>query len=186
MRTRAHTTPSPDTQSTTTKKRQPTRMKTSEPEAKRPTGIPWPKQVKLPDDIGNYVVRDAEEVTRLRWIDFVRWCQGRGDFSSLSEVEHLARRLLHKKKHRGVPAVLIKGERMEGERLEALKMVPHKYSTKHAPFLREEFASMAEKGKWTVLPYLVAKRLPGLRLIPLSVKVERDRRPRWIGDYSYF
>ena len=37
-----------------------------------------------------------------------------------------------------------------------------------------------------VLPYLVVKRLPGLRLIPPGVKVERDRRPRWLSDYSYF
>ena len=27
--------------------------------------------------------------------------------------------------------------------------------------------------------------LPGLRLSPPGVKVERDRRPRWLGDYSY-
>ena len=36
-----------------------------------------------------------------------------------------------------------------------------------------------------VLPYLVAKELRGLRLIPPRVKEERDRRPRWLGDYSY-
>ena len=28
--------------------------------------------------------------------------------------------------------------------------------------------------------------MPGLSLSPPGVKVERDRRPRWIGDYSYF
>ena len=37
-----------------------------------------------------------------------------------------------------------------------------------------------------VLPYSVAKGLPGLKLSPPGVKVERDRRPHWIGDYSYF
>ena len=45
---------------------------------------------------------------------------------------------------------------------------------------------MVEKGKWVVLPYPVAKRLMGLRLNPPGVKVERYRRSRWIGDYSYF
>ena len=45
---------------------------------------------------------------------------------------------------------------------------------------------MVEKGKWVVLPYPVAKRLPGLRLSPPSVKLEQDRRPSWIGNYSYF
>ena len=45
---------------------------------------------------------------------------------------------------------------------------------------------MIEEGLWVVLPYSVAKGLPGLWLIPPGVKVERDRRPRWIGDYSFF
>ena len=59
VRTRALTTPSPDTQSTTTKKRPPLQMKTSEPDDERPTQIPWPQQAKLTDDIGRYVIRDA-------------------------------------------------------------------------------------------------------------------------------
>ena len=37
-----------------------------------------------------------------------------------------------------------------------------------------------------VLPYLVAKGLQGLRLSPPGVKVEPERKPRWLGDYSYF
>ena len=45
---------------------------------------------------------------------------------------------------------------------------------------------MIEKGQWLVLPYSVSKWLPGLRLSPLGVKVERDWRPHWLGDYSYF
>ena len=44
---------------------------------------------------------------------------------------------------------------------------------------------MVAKGQWVVLPYSVAKRLPGLRLSPPGVKIERDRRPRWLGDYSF-
>ena len=68
----------------------------------------------------------------------------------------------------------------------ALKRGPHKSATKHAPFLREEFASMVEKGQWVVIPYSVAKRLPRLRLSLPGVKVEQDRIPRWLGYYSYF
>ena len=45
---------------------------------------------------------------------------------------------------------------------------------------------MIEKGQWVVLPYLVAKGLPGLRLSLSGVKVERDRRPCWLGNYSFF
>ena len=44
---------------------------------------------------------------------------------------------------------------------------------------------MIEKGQWVVLPYSLAKGLQGLRLSPPGVKVERDRRPYWLGDYSF-
>ena len=94
LRTRALTTPSTNTQSTTIKKRTSLRMKTLEPDAKRPDHIPWPKQALLLDDIGKYVVRDAEAVTRLGWKEFMRRRQGRGDVASLLEVKHPARRLL--------------------------------------------------------------------------------------------
>ena len=95
VRTHANTTPSPNTKSvTTTNKSQPKRMKTSEPDAKRPTLIPRPQQVKLPDDISKYVVNNAEEVTQIGWTEFVRRRRGRVHFASLSEVEHPARSLL--------------------------------------------------------------------------------------------
>ena len=51
-------------------------MKTSEPDAKRPTWILWPQQVKLPDKIGKYIFCNAEEVTWLGWTEFVRQQRG--------------------------------------------------------------------------------------------------------------
>ena len=98
----------------------------------------------MPDDIGKYVVRDAEEVTRIGWTEFVHRRRGRGYFATLLEVKHPARRLLRQYKHRGVPVVLMTGKWSEGERQAALKRGPHRSATEHSPFLREEFASMAE------------------------------------------
>ena len=74
--------------------------------------------------IGKYVFRNAEAVTRLGWTEFVRRQWGRGDFASLLEVKHPARRLLRQYKHRGAPVVLMTGEWLEGERLVALKRGP--------------------------------------------------------------
>ena len=125
-------------------------------------------------------------MTRLGWTEFVHWRRGRGDFASLSEVEHPALRLLRKYKQRGAPVVLITGEWSEGEHLAALKRGPHKSATEHSPFICKEFASMVEKGRWVVLPYSVAKWLPGFRLSPPGANLERDRRPRWLGNYRYF
>ena len=114
VRMRALTTPSPDTQSTAINKQPPLQMKTLEPDAKRPTRIPQPQQAMLPDDIGKYLVRDAEAVTRLGRTEFVRRRQGRGYFASLSEVEHPAQSLLRQYKHRGAPVVLMTVKWSEG------------------------------------------------------------------------
>ena len=90
-------------------------------------------------------------------------------------MRHPARRLLRQYKFRGAPFVLAGKEWTEDQRLAALQQGPHKSALEQTPFLRREFASMVAKGQWVVLPYPVAKRLPGLRLIPPRVKIERDR-----------
>ena len=82
--------------------------------------------------------------------------------------------------------VLISGSWTEGERQAALKQGPHWSATEHTLFLRKKFASMIEKGQWVVLPYSVAKGLPGLRLSSPGVKVEQDHRPLRLVDYSFF
>ena len=45
---------------------------------------------------------------------------------------------------------------------------------------------MISKGQWLVLPYTAVKDLPGLRLSPPGVIPQRNRRPRWICDYSWW
>ena len=42
---------------------------------------------------------------------------------------------------------------------------------------------MVEKWKWVVLPNHVVRWLPELQLIQIRVKVEKERRPRWLDDY---
>ena len=147
----------------------------SEPAAKQPTHIPWPTQAKLPDDIGKYVACNAREVQRLRRTEFVRRRQGRGYFSSLADVKLLVRCFLRQYKHRGAPVVLMSGNWTEGERQAALKRGPHRSAMEHTILLREEFASMVEKGQWVVLPYSADQGLPGLRLIPPGMKVRGTR-----------
>ena len=131
--TQALTTPSPHTPPQ--KRTKPRRM-TSEPAAKRPSRIPRPNQVQLPDNIGKYVARDAREVKRLGWTEFVRRQRGRGDFASLEDVKHPARGLLRQYKHRGAPVVLMSGSWTEGERQAALKRGKHRSANEHTLSLR--------------------------------------------------
>ena len=53
-------------------------------------------------------------------------------------------------------------------------------------FLKEEFKDMINKGQWIILPHSKVKELPGLRLSPPGVVPQRDRRPCWIVDYSWW
>jgi hypothetical protein len=46
-------------------------------------------------------------------------------------------------------------------------------------------ADMIEKNQWIVIPYEQAKTLPHLRISPIGVVPQRDRRPRTIVDYSF-
>ena len=47
-------------------------------------------------------------------------------------------------------------------------------------------ADMVDQGYWTVLPYSMVLTLSHLRLSPLGVVPQRDRRPRIIVDYTFW
>jgi hypothetical protein len=44
---------------------------------------------------------------------------------------------------------------------------------------------MTAKGHWVTLPYKVVAGYPGLRISPMGVVPQKERRPRTIVDYSY-
>ena len=47
-------------------------------------------------------------------------------------------------------------------------------------------ADMIDKGHWIVMPLSAAKGLPHLRLSPIGVVPQHERRPRTIVDYSFY
>jgi len=61
---------------------------------------------------------------------------------------------------------------------------PHKSAKEHIPFLQEEFVGMINKGHWSILPAHLVINGKHLRLSPLGVVPQRDRRPRTICDYT--
>ena len=56
--------------------------------------------------------------------------------------------------------------------------------TTRSAFLRDELADMVEAGHWLVLPYSAVRHAIDLRISPLGVVPQRDRRPRPIVDYT--
>ena len=62
---------------------------------------------------------------------------------------------------------------------------PHKSAKDHIPFVCQEMADFQAQGYWTILPYHAVRHLPNLRISPLGVVPQRERRPRLIVDYTY-
>jgi len=120
------------------------------------------------------------------WTAFVKHRRQRSDFASLDNINHPARRLLKFYKARGAPVKLSTAAWSRERVDEALERGPHKSCDDYHEFLGEEFADMIQKGQWVVLPAAsVVKDMPGLRISPPDVVPQRDRRPRWIVDYTF-
>ena len=140
----------------------------------------------VPPDIGKFIVRDVKLLQQLGWRGLVAHRRPTGDFSSLHNVHHPARRLLQLYKHHGAP---VKFSTPPWTRLHvqrALRRGPHRSCYDHLPFLNEEFIDMINKGQWIVLPHSAVQHLPGLRVSPPGVVPQRERRPCWICDYSWW
>jgi hypothetical protein len=70
--------------------------------------------------------------------------------------------------------------------LEALFQGPHQSALRNVTFLRKEYVDIIHKGQWVFLPASLVLDEPNLRLSPLGVVPQCDRRPRTISDYTYF
>ena len=61
----------------------------------------------------------------------------------------------------------------------------HLSAREFTDFWRIEIGDMRKKGIFIVLPYDLVRHLDGLRLSPMGVVQQRNRRPRTIIDYTY-
>jgi hypothetical protein len=145
-----------------------------------------PRPSGIPVELGDYIARNARLLRSLGWHGLVAHRRPLSNFSLLDNVLHPARRLLLHYKHRGAP---VKFSTPPWTRLQvqrALSWGPHKSAHKYIDYLEEEFVDMINKGQWVVLPYSAVRHLPGLHISPPGVIPQRNRRPRWIVDYSWW
>ena len=161
-----------------------------------PTAIPSAKRVKpmpapadVPPAVGKLqqtINDDVLLLKRLGWEKFIQHKRRYDDFNDLDNINHRARQLLRQYKFHGAPAIM-QSQHWSKAQLDAMiQRGAHKSCYEHLDFLEEEFLDMIEKGQWLVLPYKVVRDLlPNLRLSPPGVVPQRNRRPRWIGDYSW-
>lgn len=169
---------------------------TSEP----PASIPRPRTSQAdttptpPTVVGDldeldHLVNQASKALRESpdWVTFFQSQRdARGDLGDVSTLNHPARHLLTHYKKRGVPVTMQTKDWSKGQKLAALGRGPHKSASEFVPFLRGEYCDMIRKGHWVLLPAEDVIDIPELRLSPLGVVPQRERRPRTISDYSFF
>lgn len=61
----------------------------------------------------------------------------------------------------------------------------HNSAAGEREFVCGEILDFCQQGYWVVLPYSVVQDWPNLRISPLCVVPQRDRRPRSIVDYTF-
>ena len=171
---------------TSAKRSAPSSPPAPSPARKRAAVTDVPKPSGFPSELGEYTARDARLLHSLGWHGLVAHRRPLSDLSMLDNVPHPARRLLRHYKHRGAPVKFSTPPWTRQQIQRALSRGPHNSAHEYLDYLEEEFIDMINKGQWIVLPYSAVSHLPGLRISPPGVIPQRDRRPRWIVDYSWW
>jgi hypothetical protein len=143
-------------------------------------------------NLGTYIERDVRLLEKLGWGEFLRLRRGQSDLSArVDEIQHPARSHLKHLRRRGARVPMTTAPWSNERLATTLARGPHKSAFKYAEFLGQELGEFVLKGQWIVLPYDVVRKLPRritrqLRISPMGVVPQRDRRPRVIVDYSFF
>ena len=100
-------------------------------------------------------------------------------------IPHRSARLLEHLRVRGA-SVSTRTAPWDAQRRDAAtERGPHKSSHGERQFVCEEMLDFCQQGYWIVVPYATVSDWPNLRISPLGVVPQRDRRPRLIVDYTY-
>ena len=139
------------------------------------------------EELGAYVDSTVKLVTTVGWHVAIHRLRGRSNLHpKVKDLPHPAAPLLERMRRNGVPVVLQTAPWTRAERRTRLARGPHKSALEYADFLATEFLDFCRKGYWMLLPYDLVEHIPELRLSPIGVVPQRERRPRVIVDYSYY
>ena len=147
----------------------------------------------MSDNLGKLVQQDVKLLSKNKFDIYTLFKsrQGRGDISSLQKIRHHPAHhyLSHLKKH-GAPVVLSSKPWSRNQINAAVARGPHKSAKEYVEFLRNEMHDFIRKAFWMVLPYSEISKIDHfmdkLRLSPIGVVPQKERRPRIIVDYSYW
>lgn len=151
-------------------------------------GVLLPEPWTAHDDLGKFIDRLTHSfLSAPSWNAFIRSVQGPSDFHpTVQTIPHPSAHLLNHFRLHGTPVVLSTKPWTHQQIHHTFHRGPHQSAHLFREFLAGEFLDMLNKQQWILLPYHLVKNLPNLRLSPLGVVPQRDRRPRTIVDYTFF
>jgi hypothetical protein len=121
------------------------------------------------------------------WSGVIKAARNRGDLRpTLPDSSHPAIRLLKRLGKDGVPVLMQTPPWSPELRQARLEQGSHKSCDDHFEFLRKELLEFVEKGFWTLVPNCLIKTMHNLRLSPLGIIPQHDRRPHLIVDYTFW
>ena len=137
--------------------------------------------------LGKHIDRASHLLKTVGFENMVRHLRTPPDFpTDIKNLPHPAGPLLDYLRCHGAPVKTTTAPWSQAQKDEAILRGPHQSALLHTEFLEEEMADMAAKGQWLVLPYELLRHLPQLRISPIGVVPQHERRPRTIVDLSFF
>ena len=123
---------------------------------------------------------------QLGWRAFVEKARGPSNLTAgVSCLPQKARRLLAHLRRQGASVVTSTAPWGPTRCDDSMRRGPHKSAQDERAFVCEEILDFCHQGYWAVMPYSAVRQWKNLRISPLGVVPQRDRRPRLIVDYSF-
>jgi hypothetical protein len=136
--------------------------------------------------LGKLAASTAQALARIGWRDLVLSQRGPSHLAAnLETLPHKAGRLLHHLQARGAAVPLASSPWPLSQRDRSAARGPHQSVHDHRDFVAAEMLDFCRQGYWLVLPYASVRTWDNLRLSPLGVVPQRERRPRLIVDYTW-
>ena len=129
----------------------------------------------------------ASRYRRLGFSRLVEETRGRSDITeTVGAMPHPANELLDDLRREGAPVQLKSTDLSLEERDAAMEYGSHGSCSRGLNFIGKELVDFVQKGFYVVLPYDDVRELKGLRLSPMGLVPQRDRRDRIVVDYSFY
>ena len=155
----------------------------------RPPTVSSLDQLKI-DTLGEFIKLDTDFLENSKsWVNLFKSTQGRSNFQpNLHSIHHPEIPLLSTYAKNGVQVLLSTDLWSLEQKDAAIERGCHKSASDFTSFLREEMATMRQKGMFIVMPYKLIRDHPYIHIIPIGCIPQRDRsvaRLRTGNDEDY-